>query len=228
MNPLRHWAFVVALLYGLVLAVLTWPVIVVAFVPEMDPLEVVQIYGQLPYWVWIGAMVLSQAAFLVVPVRVDGQRPVPKRSIFLTVLVSGLMFGLLVLAAFLSAGEFIYADKDPQWPFLPSALGVSGGIWVLWMIVFFSMGRKRDAASFVSSQCRYLLKGSILELLIAVPTHIVARHRHYCCAGLMTFVGITLGISVMLFAFGPSVFYLYADRWKRLRPLPPASGVGDS
>jgi len=70
----------------------------------------------------------------------------------------------------------------------------------------------------LSRQCSLLLKGSILELLIAVPTHIVARCRDYCCAGFMTFIGLTMGVAVMLFSFGPAVFFLYADRWKRLHP----------
>ena len=70
----------------------------------------------------------------------------------------------------------------------------------------------------VTRQCRYLLKGSILELLVAVPTHIVARARDYCCAGFWTFFGIAFGVSVMLFSFGPGVFFLFAARWKRLHP----------
>jgi hypothetical protein len=63
-----------------------------------------------------------------------------------------------------------------------------------------------------------MLRGSILELLVAVPTHIVARSRDYCCAGFMTFIGLSLGISVMLFSYGPAVFFLYVDRWRRLHP----------
>ena len=62
------------------------------------------------------------------------------------------------------------------------------------------------------------IKGSVLELLIAVPTHIVARHRDYCCAGLLTFIGLAMGVSVMLFAFGPVVLLLFAQRWQRLHP----------
>ena len=80
------------------------------------------------------------------------------------------------------------------------------------------MSRNANPADFVSQQCRLLLKGSILELLIAVPTHLLARSRDYCGAGFMTFVGITLGIAVMLFSFGPAVFFLFVDRWKRLHP----------
>ena len=65
---------------------------------------------------------------------------------------------------------------------------------------------------------RFLWTGSILALLIAIPTHIVARHRDYCCAGYLTFIGLTCGISVMLFAFGPAVYFLFVERWKRLHP----------
>jgi hypothetical protein len=98
------------------------------------------------------------------------------------------------------------------------ALGAGVVIWCAWTVLFFRSSRAGEPADVVTRQCRMLLKGSILELLIAVPTHIVARSRDYCCAGFMTFFGLTMGISVMLFSFGPAVFFLYADRWKRLHP----------
>lgn len=84
--------------------------------------------------------------------------------------------------------------------------------------MFYRSSRTSMAADVVSRQCRLMLRGSILELLVAVPTHIVARSRDYCCAGCMTFIGLTLGISVMLFSFGPAVFFLYVERWRRLHP----------
>ncbi len=33
----------------------------------------------------------------------------------------------------------------------------------------------------------------------------------------MTFVGLTLGVGVMLISFGPGVFFLFAARWRRVR-----------
>jgi len=91
-------------------------------------------------------------------------------------------------------------------------------LWCIWTVVFFQFSRNADPADLISRQCRLLFRGSILELLIAVPTHLVARHRTYCCAGFMTFLGLTLGIAVMLFSFGPAVFFLYVERWRRLQP----------
>jgi hypothetical protein len=63
-----------------------------------------------------------------------------------------------------------------------------------------------------------LLAGSILELLIAVPTHIIARWRNYCCAGFMTFWGLVTGLSVLLFAFGPGMFILFVRRLHSVTP----------
>jgi hypothetical protein len=59
-----------------------------------------------------------------------------------------------------------------------------------------------------------------------VPTRMVARYRDYCCAGFLTFIGLTMGVSVMLFSFGPAVLLLYADRWRRLHPAPPVNTNG--
>jgi hypothetical protein len=99
-------------------------------------------------------------------------------------------------------------------------------LWGVWAVLFYRSSRGANPPDVISRQCRLLLRGSILELLIAVPTHIVARSRDYCCAGAMTFVGLTLGISVMLFSYGPAVFFLYAERWRRLHPEP-AGESGD-
>jgi len=97
-------------------------------------------------------------------------------------------------------------------------LGASVLLWILWSIVFARATRLDAPQDIVSRLCRQLLTGSILSLLIAVPTHIVARHRNYCCAGFGTFVGIVFGLAVLLLAFGPGIFFLYAARWKKLHP----------
>ena len=38
-----------------------------------------------------------------------------------------------------------------------------------------------------------------------------------------TFWGIATGISVMLLCFGPGVFFLFVERFKRLQPKTPAA-----
>jgi hypothetical protein len=99
--------------------------------------------------------------------------------------------------------EFITKGPEIQLWNLYMILGVGVLTWVLWTVICYRLSRNENPAGVISRQCRFMFKGSILELLIAVPAHIVVRSRNHCCAGFMTFVGITLGIAVMLMSFGP-------------------------
>jgi hypothetical protein len=165
-------------------------------------------------------MALGQAALLIVPVRVASRRPVARRSLLWPVVTAGLMMGGLAVGAMYSLYEFALRDMDLGNWFWWAGLGAGVVIWCLWAVLFYRSSRGVEPADLISRQCRLMLRGSILELLIAVPTHIVARSRGYCCAGAMTFIGLALGISVMLFSFGPAVFFLYVGRWRRLHPEP--------
>jgi hypothetical protein len=133
------------------------------------------------------------------------------------------MMGVLGTGVAVSINEVIRKENVDS---ISAALpwGVLLGLWALWTVVFYRINRDAPAMDVVTRQCRYLLKGSILELLVAVPTHIVARMRDYCCAGFWTFLGIAFGVAVMLFSFGPGVFFLFAARWKRLHPQQTGSG----
>ncbi len=214
---MKRWAIVVAALYGLLLVALTIPFTMAAFAPLPHINDVAKAYCYWPYWFWLAVMVLSQAALLLVPVEGSFQRPTSRRSVLVPVVVGGLMMGALVSGAAYSGWEFIFQDKGPGTWIWWAAAAMGLVVWGVWAFVFFRASRNATPKNVVARQCRLLLKGSILELLIAVPTHIVARYRNYCCAGLMTFIGLTLGISVMLFSFGPAVFFLYAARWRHLR-----------
>jgi hypothetical protein len=63
---------------------------------------------------------------------------------------------------------------------------------------------------------RYLLAGSALELLVAVPAHVYVRRRTECCAGIATGTGICIGVAVMFLAFGPGVVMLYLKRVRQI------------
>ncbi|HUB66591.1 MAG TPA: hypothetical protein VL981_03810 [Candidatus Methylacidiphilales bacterium] len=216
---MKHWALIVAALYFAILVILTFPVILLAFMPGVKLRQAAEAYSWWPYWLWLAVMVISQFTLLTVPVRVASRRPVTRGSVWRTVLATSLMAGGLAIGALLSLGEFVYADQFfnyawQEWSILILALLT----WCVWSLIFIRMSGNTPPADLVTRQCRWLFKGSILELLIAVPAHIVARWRDYCCAGIWTFIGLTTGISVMLFAFGPAVLFLFMERWKRLHP----------
>jgi hypothetical protein len=214
---MKRWAVLVVILYFLLLVALTSPLFLIAFYPRSNARDAISVMFEWMYWAGLGVMVLAQAAMLVVPVELSVGRPIAQRSVLWTILASGLMVGVLGAGAAISIDEFFRREKagtgDAILPW--AALLV---LWAAWSLVFYRSGRGAAAMDVVTRQCRYLLKGSILELLVAVPTHIVARARDYCCAGVMTFLGIAFGVAVMLFSFGPGVFFLFAARWKRLHP----------
>jgi hypothetical protein len=222
---MKYWALLVAGLYVLILAVLTVPVVAAAFASafasDFSWSKVTQAhFTELwPSWLWLLVMGVGQLTLLAVPVRLAEGRPVTRGPVLRTILAAGLMAGGLATGAAYAIDEFIRrAAGGDGW----AALLIGLLTWVAWSLVFARMARRTAPTDLVTRLCRLLFKGSILELLIAVPTHIVARYRNYCCAGFLTFIGLAMGISVMLFSFGPAVFFLFAERWKRLHP--PASG----
>ena len=216
---MKRWAVWVVVLYLLILVVLTLPVIFVAFYPLTAWTVVFAPFAEWMYWAGLLVFLAAQWVMLRVPVQLSLERTRAQRSVLSTILASGLMIGVLGAGAALSIIEFIRKDRaDSVSPMIPC--GILLVLWAVWTAVFYRTSRNEAAMDVVTKQCRHLLKGSILELLVAVPTHIVARARDYCCAGFYTFLGIAFGIGVMLFSFGPGVFFLFAARWKRLHPQP--------
>jgi hypothetical protein len=226
---MRRWALVVVGLYLAALLALTWPVVFAAFAGKGDNFisagEAAKVFGVWPYWIWLGIMALGQFALLAVPVQAT-RRPMARRPLVLTVLASGLMIGGLVVGFLFSLIEFVEhtnvrdtgsAALNLDWT-VPAALILGGLMWIAWSVMFYRLGRKSEPRDVITRQCRLLFRGSVLELLVAVPSHVIARHRGYCCAGFMTFVGIAMGVAVMLFSFGPAMYFLFADRWRRLHP----------
>ena len=89
------------------------------------------------------------------------------------------------------------------------------GLWMLWGVVFYHVYRRSRGK--LATVIAWLLTGSILELLVAVPAHIAARRRDECCAHGITAMGIATGTAIMLMCFGPSVVALYQRRRVRYR-----------
>src|SRR5439155_23417717 len=92
--------------------------------------------------------------------------------------------------------------------------GLAG--WAWWSIIFALIAFHRGPASIGMKLHRALIAGSVLELLIAVPTHVIVRRRPECCAGFGTGLGLCLGVGVMFVSFGPSVLLLFHRRRKQI------------
>src|SRR5258705_5351510 len=176
----------------------------------------------IPAAITIAVLMIGQTSLIFVPVRVASRRPVTRRSLWFPLIGSGLMAGILVLGGGFALWEYFnFHSDESSWPVFTIAVCS----WIVWSIIFWRISATRDPASIASRLHRYLLAGSVLELLIAVPTHIVVRQRRECCAGIATGLGICAGVAVMLLAFGPSIGFLYYKRWKQVTIRTPATAA---
>ena len=215
---MKKWALVVLLLYGLIILIFTLPVCILAFLNifsknHTNAKEFINVFTYWPYWAGFALFLAAQAALLDIHVNIAEQRPTTKRTVVPVILLSSLMMTLLVIGMILAIYETITKSPDTKYWLVLFPLPIS---WIIWGFVFYKWNKKLDPQSFLGKIRQTLFRGSILELLVAVPTHILARCRDYCCAGLNTFLGIVFGLSVMLCSFGPGVFFLFVERWKRL------------
>jgi hypothetical protein len=86
--------------------------------------------------------------------------------------------------------------------------------WVGWCVMFRTLVDHRSPIELNRSLYKSLIKGSLAELFVAIPSHLVARQRTECCAGMYSGFGIVIGLIVMLIAMGPAVYYLFQYRYR--------------
>ena len=86
-----------------------------------------------------------------------------------------------------------------------------------WVVAFGLLTMRRGPERAGSWLYRMLLTANLLELLIAVPMHLVARRRTVCCAGMASAMAIGLGVVIAVVTIGPVMFWLYYRRWDQVR-----------
>ncbi len=223
---MKRWAWLVVGLYVLALVVLAFPVAVAAFYPKTDLPRCASLYGSSGFWAWIAVMLLGQALLLLVPILFVEKRLRSRRPLLVPVITAALLFALLAGAGGLALCVGIWGEFSmPESAFLSrdmvagAVLKLMLALWLAWGLVFWRFAKSAASPdALVRRLMRWLLRGSILEFLVAVPCHIATRWRNDCCAPAGSFLGIAFGISVMLMAFGPGVFFLFVERWRRLHP----------
>jgi hypothetical protein len=239
-GDMKRCALTVLGLYALFMLVVVGPLAYLAFLPEAN-VDVFKIYLFWPMWAALGVTVLAQYLLIRTPVEPLAERPHKRANVIIPIATAGLLAGILVAGIGLCLFFVLFGEDANKLPptaigryilsVLPGSYGMSfndfclWGIlaflpltWLIWGVVFSFVDYRREPKDVLSRQCRLLLAGSLLELLVAVPSHVIVRMRHYCCAGLFTFTAIAFGLAVMLIAFGPALLALFAARWRLLHP----------
>src|SRR5258708_10406980 len=210
---MRKWGILISVFYTLILLAL---IVAGATLLALYKFEgwgklletVTEAYGDWMLWLLIAAVLTSQALLLFLSVDHSQKRLKPRSHILVSVTVGALLIALLSSAVIWSLGFAIRSEDF--WKSLfdkeVNLLFFWGALWVLWGILFYLYFRNSSAV------VTWLLKGSVLELLIVVPCHVIVRRRHDCSAPLATSFGVATGTAIMLLSFGPSVLFLYKKR----------------
>jgi hypothetical protein len=215
----RKWGIIISVVYALILQGLLFPLGVLlagehGLLSPQFYADVLAGYGEWIVWVPVGVLIAGQVALLALSVDASQKRLKPRAPVKRSAAVAATLFTLLSVSAIASIGVAMRSDNFLD-KIAANLLLALAGLWVAWAVVFYLYLRgKTEITNRVVS---WLLRGSVLELLIAIPCHVIVRRRNDCSAPIATGFGIAAGIAIMLLSFGPSVLLLYKKRMDALR-----------
>jgi hypothetical protein len=219
----KRWPVITILLYTLWMAVVFMPVVlfIVLWLSGTGPdlYDIGDFYGEFwPFWIFCAILIISQFLLLIVPVKIVKQRPKPQRSFWVTAVAAGALFAMVILGIVWSIAVAILGDDAIDNTALLLAVVILCVNWLAWSLVFRTFARNADPRSSIRRLMKWLLRGTILELLVAIPSHVIVRHKDVCCAHGVTAAGIATGLAIMLMSFGPGIYFLYAERIESKKP----------
>jgi len=214
---MRKWGTVISLFYALIVLGLLVPAgSLLAGDEGLLSLDfyrdLISAYRNWLVWAPVAIVLSGQVILLFLSVDASFKRLKPRAHLAVSITVGAMLFALLTFAVTCSIGVAIPNNNfvDALLNTTAQAFGVCGILWGFWGVVFYLYFRNSNEITM--RIVSWLLKGSVLELLIAVPCHVIVRRRHDCSAPIVTSFGITTGLAVMLLCFGPSVLLLYKKR----------------
>jgi len=212
---MRRWGLIITAFYAAVVLVLAAPIVLLLDYKE-PTWAVLKIYEWWGTWLYVGILVAGEALLLFLSVDTSWRRAKPRQHVAVTAILASFFAALLTSSALFSIEVAVYGDRPPPlWEdkgdlFGITVIGVCIAFWIIWGGIFYKY--YRGSSNMVSRVVAWLLRGSVLELLIAVPAHVIVRQRGDCSAPVVTGFGIVTGLSIMLLCFGPGVLALYKKR----------------
>lgn len=165
-------------------------------------------------WTCVGVVILGEILLLWLRVDTTQRRLKPRTHILVSVVTTALFVAILTFNVIMAVGVSLRGDelfgRLSDYTVLLILIGEFVIPWLVWGVLFYRFWR--SSSDPVTQAVAWLFRGSVLELLIAVPAHVIVRRRHDCSAPMATSFGITTGIAIMLISFGPSVLLLYKKR----------------
>jgi len=206
---------VITLVYALIVMALLTPAFLIMVSSSTPSLSDFNEFYQ-SGWVWMvgGVFVLGQFVLLSLSVDTSQKRMRRRSPIVLSAITVGLFLMVVTGAILLSSLVALKLDNDvPVLGTLARILVLIFIPWIVWSVLFYLLYKNSDDP--VTRAVAWLFRGSVLELLVAVPSHVIVRRRHECSAPIATGFGIASGIAIMLMSFGPSVLLLFKKRMEQ-------------
>lgn len=193
-SDMRVLRWVFAALYAMLLATLFAPLVF-----ESDT-------------VLAGVMILAimlgtQALFIFGAGTIELCRPIRRRRLLLPVIVAATLFTVLAGGAIVALMELLNVGEHPGAGALIMFLLV--GNWTLWFVMFLIRARVMERHTVLARLTAAMFAGSLLELMVTVPSHVVVSRRPGCLVGAGTMLGIIAGVLVMTWSFGPAIVLLF-------------------
>lgn len=207
---MKRWAFVTIVLYVVLLTIVIVPLFWVA----ADHGEQVHLLKGF-YALFVPVLILIQLTLLLLPTNIVSGRPITRRRILFSAFIGAIPMAALTLGFIGSIAVMIWGEnRHHDQIYLWSMMVIPAISWCLWAIIFYRNYSDTNTNAMIPTVVRWLMRASILELLVAIPSHIIARQRNECCAPHLTLLAIATGLSIALASFGPGVFFLIIKKVK--------------
>jgi len=182
---MRKWGLVITLFYALIILVLLFPAKVLLIGDYSggsgfhDRLR--EAYAAWTTWTFVGILVGGQALLLFLKVDTSFKKLKARNHILVSCAITALLLALLTFAG---AASLRMSFRDDVFGFLDRAsyeaalgwiFGTCALLWLIWGVVFYRTSRGSGDPS--ARAAAWMLRGSVLELLIAVPAQPVGQRR---------------------------------------------------
>jgi hypothetical protein len=174
--------------------------------------------GSARLWLFLGLLLVTQWAFLR-PMRGGPKGGTGTGRTQWAAIISVAFMTMLLSAGFLAVllelpnwwvGLTMGADGKGNAPGSAGILVAMLGLWLAWAWLFYVYWKQGDYLTNAGRVIGWLIRGSCLELLMAIPAHAWAYRRQgdcYCALG--TYTGLVFGFGVLFWAFGPGLMLLF-------------------
>jgi len=198
---------------------LRWPLLVIYVLVLTGlfarPIALREYQDSRAVWIWVGLAVfyvVSQVLFIVALGRSDAVIPLRARRLLLSVVIAGLLMALLTGTLVGAVVEVLGAPVSDR-----LLVGTIAAAWGVWTLVLFVACRRLDRLRTGRRLFAWLLTTSVLQLMVTLTCHLVARGQTSESAGLLSLAGAFAGTFVLLWSVGPGIALLF---WSRARSQP--------